>query len=62
MDTDKLNCSNSENLNNKLEKQPNYLSGKIIDGLNGKLFKRDKVVYKADADRDNELDYNSKDC
>ncbi|UUV20883.1 hypothetical protein [Paenimyroides aestuarii] len=62
MDTDKLNCNDSEILSNKFDKEPNYLSGKIIDGLNGKLFRRDKVAYKPDADKDNELDYNAKNC
>jgi len=30
-------------------KEPDYLSGKVIDGLNGKLFTKGKISYESAA-------------
>lgn len=39
--------------------QPNYLSGKVIDGLNGKLFGRENDVYGSTDNEDHENDLNA---
>ena len=45
MDTGKSISESNGCLNNNPHKAPDYLSGKIIDGLNGKLFNTEKGMY-----------------
>lgn len=44
MNTDKSAQECNGGPYNNPHKQPDYLSGKIIDGLNGKLFKTDNLT------------------
>lgn len=45
MDTRKSISECTGSLNNNPHKALDYLSGKIIDGLNGKLFNTEKGIY-----------------
>ncbi|MEG1026416.1 MAG: hypothetical protein RSF34_18225 [Flavobacterium sp.] len=57
MDTSKsINETNGGFYNNQ-GKEPDYLSGKVIDGLNGKLFTKDKISYESATDKNQESDF-----
>ncbi len=47
MDTDKSISANNAGFNDAPHKEPDYLSGKVIDGLNGKLFNTGKGSYES---------------
>jgi len=47
MDTGKSISENSADFNDTPHKEPDYLSGKVIDGLNGKLFNTGKGNYES---------------
>lgn len=57
MDTDKSISESNGTFYNNQGKDPNYLSGKIIDGLNGKLFARGKMSYESATDKIQESDF-----
>mgnify|MGYP003575199060 CR=1 FL=1 len=57
MDTGKSISESNGGFYEKQSNEPNYLSGKIIDGLNGKLF--NKAVYNSDHSKNHETDLGS---
>ncbi|MEG1229577.1 MAG: hypothetical protein RSD71_12850 [Flavobacterium sp.] len=57
MDTGKSISESNGSFYNNQGKKPNYLSGKVIDGLNGKLFTKDKISYESATDKNQESDF-----
>lgn len=57
MDTGKSISESNGGFYNNQGKEPNYLSGKVIDGLNGKLFTKSKISYESAADKNLESDF-----
>lgn len=60
MNTDKSAQECSSCLYNNPHKQPDYLSGKIIEGLNGKLFNTDSLTGHLFQSSSKEIDFNRK--
>ena len=58
MNTDKSAQECNGGLYSNPHKQPDYLSGKIIDGLNGKLFNTDNLMGHAFKGCSKETDIN----
>lgn len=58
MNTDKSAQECNGGLYNNPHKQPDYLSGKIIDGLNGKLFNTDNLTGHPFQGSSKETDFN----
>lgn len=58
MNTDKSTQECHGGLYNNRHKQPDYLSGKIIDGLNGKLFNTHNLTAHPFQSSSKETDFN----